>query len=534
MMIKIYSYDKYRERTNNSLLQFFKDYLGYTDSFEEADLNVKLHYTKEFIEQIDKHKSDKIAIIGDYDVDGITSTAIMYKGLRKYGIKDVYTLIPNRFSDGYGMNEDLVDKCKDLGVSLIITVDNGVRAFEAIRKANSLGIEVIVTDHHLPDDVLPEALININPHIGNSNLKTENICGAMTAYLLINQLLGNADINELLVLASIGTICDVMPLINENRMAVKKLIDLITTNETTFNLGLDILFKELKLSFKYFNVENISFTVGPMLNASGRLKSADLALDILINDDSLKLLGLVRELIAINDERKLISNDIKAKAKALIKEDDLSNIIFIDEANEGLVGLCASSICEETKKPTFIFTSSEDGYVKGSGRSPLWCNLIEGVSTFIEDLKPIAYGGHSGAMGLTLAKKEDLISFKKKLDEIIAKTVHEEELETYLRYPENYSINEVKDLLEELNPFGEGLKEPTFVIRAQIFNACPLGKGHSKINLMINNMSVQGLYFFHQFDYSMNGIHDIFFNIKKEFSSYSRRVEYKLFIKNII
>lgn len=534
-MIKIYGYDIYKKRTNNTLLQFFKDYLQYKDEIDNASLDVSLDYTKEFIELVNQNKNKKIAVIGDYDVDGVTATAIMIKGLRKYGVADVYHFIPNRFTDGYGLNERLVDECDKLGVSLIITVDNGVRAFDAISKAKTLGMKVIVTDHHLPADTLPEADININPHIENKYLKTENICGAMVAYLLIKDLLNDDSLVEEKSLAAIGTICDVMPLAYENRKIVKELISTVISNKTTYNKGVDLLLNNLKINPVNFNVESISFTVGPLLNASGRLKSADLALNALVEEDTTKLAGIITDLISLNNERKLITQDLKIKAKEQIKENDLSNIIYIDEANEGLIGVCASSLCEETNIPTFIFTSSEDGYVKGSGRSPYWCNLIEVMTPIIEELNPIAYGGHAGAMGLTLKSKSDLTILKEKLDGVIKTLEHEEKLDTYLRYPDEYSLEEVKEMLDSLAPFGEGLVEPTFVIRQMLNGVSPLGKGHTKLNININGKIAQGLYFFHTLDSSYNNtIHDVFFNIKKEYSSYSRRTEYKLFIKNII
>lgn len=532
-MSKVYSYDIYKNRTNNSLLQFFKDFLKYNDEYDLEDYNKKLDFTSDFISIVNNFKDSIIAVVGDYDVDGITSTAIMVKGLEKYGVKKVYHFIPNRFIDGYGINTRMVDECIKKNVSLIITVDNGIKAFEAIDYAVSNNITVIDTDHHTPDAILPNAMININPHLANDNLKTKDICGAMVAYLLIKELLQDSNLKEFKVLAAIGTICDVMPLVYENRRIVKELIDIVKKDLTTYNHGLTKLLLKLKIDLFNFNIENVSFTLGPLLNSAGRLDSADLALDLLLEKDENRINQIITKLLELNDKRKELTNSIKTKAKEKMNDYDISNILYVSDAHEGLIGVCAGSICEDTDKPTFVFTNS-NGLIKGSGRGPDWCDLVEICSSLFEKVKPMAFGGHKKAMGVTFKNLDDLKIFKEEFDKIIGNINHKPKEEIYLRFPNGYSVEEVKDTLDILSPFGEGLKEPTFTYKGVITNISPLGRGHTKFFININNTNILGLYFFHVLDESYkNKVCDIVFNIKKEYSNFYHRLEYKLFIKEI-
>lgn len=527
-MKKIYGYDLYKKRTGNDFYTFIKDYL----KFEEtgAELDVKIDLTEEFIQLVTKHKESTIAIFGDYDVDGISASSIMYKGLKKFGIKDILTYIPNRFSDGYGMNNKMVTDAYDKEVKLIITVDNGIKAIEEVKMAKELGMDVIVTDHHLPGDVIPTADIVINPHIGKQNLKTGHICGAMIAYLLIQALLNGSDLKEEKFLAAMATITDVMPLVYENRTLIKEIVERTRQDKTTYNKGLDYLFLKQGISFDTFSLETISFKIGPFLNTPGRLYKADLSYDLLTSSLE-KLPAIYDEITKLNQERKMQMETLKQNAMALLDKADLANIIILDDTNEGLIGILAGSICEKTGKPTFIFAKTIEGVYKASGRSPKWCDLSEVTKDFWQEIMPLAYGGHANAMGLTLKDESDVLNFKALLEAKI-KDMPKDELKTYLRYPTGFSIKEVRDILDKFAPFGEGNKEPSFAITTKLDRPIIIGKKHSKFYFNINNERIEGLQFYN-IPAVGDGYYNVYFKINKEYSNYSKRIEYKFMIEEI-
>lgn len=533
-MEKIYGYDIYKRRTNNSFKQFLMDYLKITKEDESGNLDVSLDKTSEFISMVNKHKEDKIVIVGDYDVDGVSATAIMLKGLKLYGIDNVFSIIPDRFKDGYGMNVRIVDEAISLGAKLIITVDNGVRALEAVEYARSNNLDVIVTDHHLPGDVLPNSNININCHIDNNMLHTNDICGAMIAYLLIKALLNKTDdeLKELLFIAQMATIADVMPIKCENKYLIRKVIKNTIEKRTTFNKGLDILFRMLRLDYINYNLETISFKIAPLLNAPGRLKHADMALKLLLGDDDLELQGLCNELIELNNFRKKELDKLKKEAISKLNPKASANVIMLEDAHEGLIGIVAGSLTELTMKPSFIFTNSESGQIKGSGRSPKWCNLAVVCEEVFKSVTPVVYGGHENAMGLTLDNREDLVHFQTYLNSMVETLPKEEELKTFLRYPNELTIKNVRDILDEIGPFGEGCSEPNFVVTTKITRANHFGAGHTKIFLNLADELVEGLYFFNNFE-ALDKLYNVYFKVHKEYSNYSKKIEYKAFISNI-
>ncbi len=528
-MKKIYSYELYKKRTNKDFYNFIKDYLKFEET--SANLDIKLNKTDDFIKMIERHKDNTIAIFGDYDVDGISATSIMYKGLKKYKVKDVLTYIPNRFSDGYGMNERMVKNAFEKGTKLIITVDNGISAFEAIEYAKSLGIDVVVTDHHLPKEEIPRADIIINPHISDQPLKTEHICGAMVAYLLMKSLLPNKELEEEKFIAMTATITDVMPLVHENRTIVKDVIQVIREKGTTYNKGIDALLQNLKISFDTFSAETISFKIGPILNTPGRMYKADLAFELLIENDSDRIQYLIDQILNLNQERKNQLENLKQQLDQSINHNEHVNVAVLEDANEGLIGIVAGSICEKTNRPTFIFTKTPEGMYKASGRSPKWCDLSSISKRIFENIIPVSYGGHTHAMGLTLKDIDDVFKFKQLLSDNI-KNMDKEELTTCLRYPDEFSIIELRDILDKFQPYGEGLKEPSFALTIKLPRPFIIANKHMKFNFYINGEKIEALQFYNVTSFK-DCYYNVYFKINKDYSVYSKKIEYKFFIEEI-
>lgn len=526
-MKKIYSFELYNKRTGKNFVEFLRDYLGLKE--EKCSLDVILPGFLELRSIVDSHLEDTIAIAGDYDVDGISASTIMKKALEAYGVKRVEALIPNRFSDGYGLNPSIVDRAITLGAKLIITVDNGIVAFEATKYAKSKGIDIIITDHHLHQDNLPCADLVISPHIGENELENRNICGAMVAFLIAKYLLHESN-EELEEIACLATIADVMPLKGENRLLVKQTIERIRKNKGMRNPGLSLLTKAIGVHYEQFNTESFSFSVAPILNTPGRLTSADLSLELLISNDYAYLDGLVKQMLELNIKRKKILDELKLAINDQIKIEEPANIVVLDDANEGLIGVLAGMLSNRDDKPSFVFVKAHDGY-KASGRSPKWCDLSVVAFKALEGIEPLACGGHANAMGLTLKSLDDVNKFKDSFNTITSNLERADELETYLRLPA-IPNNLICDALDELAPYGEGLKEPLFAITTKILSPIYLSGKHTKLNLYINGEGLEALWFFHIFK-PEDIYYNIYFKLVREYNSYHRRIEIKMMIDSI-
>lgn len=478
----------------------------------------------------------KITIIGDYDVDGVCASLIMYRLLKLFK-KDVDILIPNRHVDGYGLNERLVRLAKEKNSEAIITVDNGIRANDAIKLAKSLGLKVYVTDHHLPDiNDLPNADVIIDPHLQKSNLDNHNICGAMLAFLIAKSFIKKVNftnekfINELAELAGIATITDVMPLLNENRTIVRYLLNLARRNETS--IGVSVLMKYLDILPEDFNVESVSFGLGPVLNSAGRLESAYSALNVLVNPSKTN----VQKILNLNNQRKELTNELTEKAKTLINQDDSLNVIYLEDVNDGIIGIIAGKIEEFTNKPTFVFTNIKGkNEIKGSVRSPKYCDIYNICQKVFKDKDyVIKFGGHSQALGLSLKDKTVLDDLKTSLDKVIKTLkVTTEDIDVFT-YPIDFSLEDVKEVIDKWEPFGEGFPEPVFLVRRKIKNVSIFQKIHTSFSFYLTKDNlIKANYFFNKIeDNDDDSLYDIYFTINKE-TGYQGQKKYSVFIKNM-
>lgn len=451
-----------------------------------ADMDKAVEYLVSF-----RESNHRIRIIGDYDIDGVCSTAILYKGLQAAGLIADYA-IPHRVLDGYGINVSLVERAYEDGVETIITCDNGISAFEALERAKELGIQVIVTDHHevrkeITDgeekEKFPKAYALINPKREDNHLSFAEICGAYVAYKLVMRLwtrAGVADKNgklqeELRVLAAFATIGDVMPLTGENRTLVKYGLKHI---KDCSNIGLKALIARNNLTDKEIKAYTIGFVLGPCLNAKGRLESAEQSLELLLCTEEAQAGQKALELVQTNAERKELTDVGVERAISLVREkyaEDKVIVLYLDNCHESIAGIIAGRVREAFYKPTWIFTDGQDG-LKGSGRSVDAYDMNKGLCQ-CDDLLT-HYGGHRLAAGASLPK-EKLDELRNRLNDNANLT--EEDLTEIIRIdadmPFGYADNIFLQELNLLEPFGKDNEKPVFAqsnvtfLRGRIFGA---------------------------------------------------------------
>ena len=407
--------------------------------------------------------SESLLILGDYDTDGQTAVSCLYAGLLSI-YSNVSWKVPHRIRDGYGINKNLIDEAYQNSVNLIITVDNGITAHEQIKYANSLGIDVIVTDHHqLNSNGIPTE-ITINPHQDN-NYPFKNICGCMVAFKLIQALIPDLYLNEqlfnqLIIFITLATVADVMPLLNENRYYVKRGLELLNSCD---NLGISMLMEKLEL--KNISVTDIGYRIAPCLNATGRLDTADLAVNLLLTEDITEANKIADKIIELNIKRQELQ-------KILVEEiekngiDNIDNFIILKiEVEQGIIGIVAGDIKEKYNKPCFILSQKGD-VLGGSGRS------IDGYDIYqvIEKNRDlVSGGGHAAACGISI-KEENLSEFKKRCNEDFNNWLKDNYKDSKVE-PTKYAICEfplslisekLVNNINKLQPYGQGNYEPQF------------------------------------------------------------------------
>lgn len=426
-----------------------------------------------------------IRVIGDYDVDGICSAYILTKGLQTLGAK-VDTAIPHRIHDGYGLNDHLIELAKEDGVDLILTCDNGIAAASQIELANSLGMKVIVTDHHevpfVEEDgerreVLPPALAVIDPKQEQCTYPYKNICGGVVAYKLIQALEERSEstllsevLEELLEFAALATVCDVMELQEENRILVKEGLKRMRSSR---NPGLRALMEVNELKPENLAAYHLGFVLGPCLNATGRLDTAKRALELLQSTTKVDAMTAARELKELNDSRKNLTLQGVKEAEEYVKnhhmEQDAVMVIYLPEVHESLAGIIAGRIREKYNHPVFILTKGEEG-VKGSGRSIESYHMYEAMTKVKQFFTK--YGGHKLAAGLSM-REEDIEPLRKALNETSGLTQEDFQPVVHIDVPMplNYADNKLAKELDLLEPFGVGNPKPLFAQKDLIFKA---------------------------------------------------------------
>ena len=453
----------------------------------------------------------RIRIIGDYDIDGIQSTYILYCALRRLGA-DADFVIPDRILDGYGLNEHLVTRASQDGIDTILTCDNGISAIDQIHLAKSLGMTVVVTDHHevpftevdgVRREKMCEADAVVNPKQQACHYPFKKLCGAAVAFKLVQVLyevfgLEVSEADCFIENAGFATVGDVMDLQGENRILVKLGLEML--NRTT-NIGMKALILQNKLTMGAIKSHDIGFRIGPCLNASGRLDTARLSLKLLLCESETEAAVLAEEIVELNESRKLLTMHAVEQAKEIAQQEEYVNdrvlVIFLPDCHESLAGIVAGRIREAYYRPTLVVTRSEHG-AKGSGRS------IESYSMYEELCKCEEYltqfGGHPMAAGFSL-KEADIDAFRRKLNEVC--TLTEEELRPKVvidvPMPISYITERLVNQLGCLEPFGKGNEKPVFADRNLVIERLRIcGKEGRVFQMKVRNaagVSMDAVYF---------------------------------------
>jgi len=514
------------------------------------------------VERIQRALEDgeRIAIFGDYDVDGVTSVTMLYLYLKELGA-DIGYYIPNRIGEGYGMSNKAIQYLSEIGVSLIITVDTGITAFEEVEFAKALGIDVVITDHHECQDTIPDAVAVVNPHRVDCPYPFKSLAGVgvifkvICAFEIIN--FGDRDNEAESVrsmyyrfadLVAIGTIADVMPIVDENRLIVKFGLTMI---EKTKRYGLLALMEAASLGSnpnvrpvsenakprsskpRKINSTYIGFTIAPRINAAGRISRASKAVELLLAEDMETAASLAYELCEINYQRQIEENKIAESAYAKIERElDPSKhkviVIEDDEWMQGVIGIVSSKITEKYGLPSILI--SYDGAIigsdpspldigKGSGRSIKGLNLVEALSYSKDTL--VKFGGHELAAGLSVRRK-DVPTFRDKINEFANEVMHEEDLYYTIEADREISLEDVSmELAKEitlLEPFGSMNNTPSFIIKGlRVLRATSIGSGnHTKFVLEHNGKTINAVIFgrsYLQLNIKENDIVDVLFTL---------------------
>ena len=472
------------------------------------------------LEAIDKEQT--IVVYGDYDVDGVTATALLYQHLKGMGAS-VKCMLPSREGDGYGLSKNAIQSIHDKGCQLIVTVDNGISALEEAEFAASLGVDLIVTDHHLPHDALPKAVAVVDPRRADDHSPFKGLCGAGVAFKLCAALDGCPP-EEMLDycgdLAAVGTVADVMPLTGENRTLVKAGLKLL---QQTDRPGISALLEEVGLEGNPITAENVSYAIAPRINAAGRMDNAVTALQLVLCEDEERAAELAHKLNEINVARQETEQEIvKAAQEQLDAEpailEDRVILIWGRDWHPGVIGIVASRLVEKTGRPVIVVSVDEHGEGKGSGRSVQGFNLHECIAS-CEDIL-LRFGGHAMAAGLSV-REENLPELRRRLNEWAARecaVLFTPPLECDLSiHLDRITVESVRRL-EQLAPYGAENPTPVFVLeKAVIDGIFSVSEGkHCRLRLRQGNASIYAVWFGmppEQLPYTMGDVVDAAVNL---------------------
>ena len=489
------------------------------------------------------NNNERILIYGDYDVDGLTSVALLFSILKEL-TTNLYYYIPNRFQEGYGLNEEAIDIAFKNNFKLIITVDCGISSICEIEKANNYGIDVIVIDHHQPQKDLPSAVAIINPKC-DINYPFKELAGvgvsfkvAQALYLKLGK--NQDDLLNLLDYVALGSIADSVPFIDENRILIKHGIKML--NQTKKE-GLKALITESGVNYGNLGTKEVNFFLAPRINAAGRLGDSKLALELLLTDSEYKAEYLSRKLNEINKCRKEIGDNILREARKLasvqVKEEDNKVLVLASENwNQGVIGIIASRLADEFNRPTIVI-SKKDEIAKGSGRSIDGFHLYN-VLELCQDIL-INFGGHKLAAGITI-RSNKIPEFKSRINEISQNFIKEDDLSPELKIDARISLGNINfGLVKDINilePFGIGNPQPVFCsYKNTISNWKLVGeKGqHLKLRIKEKNRTLEGIGFklsrLGNQIFSENKVVDLAFNI--ELNKWNGMENVQLNIKDI-
>lgn len=504
------------------------------DPFELPDMDKAVERITRAIDDF-----ECIAVFGDFDADGVTSTALLYTYLESKGA-NVLWYIPDRLTEGYGLSVPAVEKLKAMGAQLIVTVDNGVSAADAAERAYELGMELVITDHHKVPDVMPRAEAIVDLHRADCDSPFKELCGAGVAFKLACAMELEDDtavIEDFADLAAIGTISDVVSLTGENRAIVKAGLKSINNRSRA---GINELLNVADMGGKYMNSTSVAFTISPRINAAGRMGSADRALELLLCDDTDTANDLAQMIHEANRERQRIEGEILAQVEQqLAQRPDIryAPIIIADgeDWHNGVIGIVAARIQEKYSKPCIIISrSSADGTARGSGRSTEGFSLYDAIKNSQHLLTH--FGGHTQAAGLSLLAK-DVPELRREIIEYA--------LNAEIPFPvQNVDLRlnpaqismDILDAVSSLEPFGAGNPQPIFGLYGmKIEGFSPVGNGkHMRITVTKGDTKLFAMYFGmneNSFFYSVGDTVDLAVNLEK--NEYMGNVRIGVYIRNM-
>lgn len=454
-------------------------------------------------------KQSRIVIVGDFDADGATSTALTLLALRQLGFTQVEYLIPDRFSQGYGLSLSVAEMVVAKGADLVITVDNGISSFEGIEYLKSQGLQVLVTDHHLPADSFPNADAMVNPNLPYCDFPSKSLAGVGVAFYVMLALRGKMreenlftgtepNLAELLDLVALGTVADVVPLDHNNRILVHQGLSRIRSGAC--RAGIKALAEVSKRDLSHLQAADLGFAIAPRLNAAGRLENMSLGVELLVADNMDVARQLAFELDSLNQTRKEFEQEMKTEALSICaKLPKLSQkgqahgiTLYQPDWHQGVIGILASRIKDQFHRPVIAFAqeSEESKFIKGSARSIAGLHMrdvLERIDTLYPDLI-VKFGGHAMAAGLTI-HQDHFLKFQKIFDEVINEMIEPELLQGVIYTDGELQAGEfsleIATLLQQAGPWGQHFPEPTFEGDFKILQQRLLGGSHLK--MMVEN-----------------------------------------------
>ncbi|WP_211924175.1 single-stranded-DNA-specific exonuclease RecJ [Coxiella endosymbiont of Amblyomma nuttalli] len=475
------------------------------------DLNSLLSYSS--LSNIDKavsrliqalKKQEHIVVIGDFDTDGATSTALMVSSLRAFGAENVSYLVPNRFTYGYGLSTEIVDIAASGRSELIVTVDHGISSHAGVARANQLGIDVLVTDHHLPGAVLPAAYAIVNPYCKGDQFPSKCLAGVGVAFYLMLAVraqlkknnwfkchgIDSPNMARFLDFVALGTIADVVPLDKNNRILVYQGLQRIRAAQT--HPGILALLEVAGRKYEKLRSVDLGFVIGPRLNAAGRLDDMSLGVACLLADNMDAALDIAYQLDALNKERRLIESQMQKEAFEAIDTLYLNQnlpvglCLYREEWHQGVVGLIASRVKERIHRPTIAFAKTNDDTLKGSARSVTGlhiCNVLEAIATKYAGLVS-KFGGHAMAAGLNLPASR-FKEFQQAFSQEVANQLSEDDLQAKLITDGELTSDELTLelalLIQNAGPWGQGFPEPLFDGHFKLISQRVVGQRHLKL-----------------------------------------------------
>jgi len=466
-------------------------------------------------------KNQKILIVGDFDADGATSTALAVRALRSFGADHVQFLVPNRFAYGYGLTPELVAVAKDMAPDLIITVDNGIANHPGVDAAKSLGIQVIITDHHLPAATLPAADAIVNPNQPGDLFPSKNLAGVGVIFYVmlglrrhlvsrgwfLKKQLPEPNMSRLLDLVALGTVADLVQLDHNNRILVHQGLCRIRAGQCV--PGIVALLELSDREYSRAVASDLGFAVASRLNAAGRIDDMSLGIECLLCDDSIRVRELARTLDVLNNERKSIEHGMQAQAlvaltqlSANLKNELPRGLCLFDESwHQGVIGILAARIKDRFHRPVIVFAPGSEGELKGSARSISGLHIRDALA-LINAKHPhliIKFGGHAMAAGLTITRHA-LDDFVRIFDEIVSRQVTDAELQHSLMSDgelmrDDFSLD-VASMLRDSGPWGQAFPEPLFDGKFRILEQRIVGDKHLKLRLVKDDKTIDAMAFF--------------------------------------